>query len=233
MDWDKDTGFSEEIDPKGFYVFVSDFAASKDESAHSCIRFNINIPGPDNFLIETPYRLVFHKAFVGDTVPISMQYEMVRAWVNAYKSKGARCEFVYDGQSLGGKNVGEALADLKGRPFPPQGVSAVAAKNEALGVTNEVVSRGRKVKYFREGSRMDSVENWGFLKISSKITALKRQFEFYKLDDRKLTQDRLMTIIMGLHYIEKRAAKSLHRGAVNFNIGRTIGSFSDNYGRRK
>lgn len=229
IDWDESTGLCEPIDRNGKYVMISDFAAGKDETAHTCIRYDIKLVGPDGKLRELPYRIVFHKAFVGETVPLAMQYEMTRYFVRMFREQGLKCDWVYDGQSLGGKNVGEALADLKGRPFPPVGMAASQAKAEALGTSKEVLTRGRRIKFLPGGGKMDIVETWGFLRASSKIKPLRRQFEYYRLDDKKLTQDRLITVAMGLHFIEKRMSHSTHKGAVDFNLSRTIGKYRDRY----
>lgn len=230
MPWDEDTGISEAPDPNGFYVFVGDYAATKDETSLTCIRYNIKITGPDGKQFMLPHRIVFHKAWVGETIPISSQYEITRYNFNMYKSVGRKADFVYDAQSLGGKNVGEALSDLHGFPFPPTGISPVQAKAEALGTTKEVISRGRKVAISEKGRKIDYVETWGFIKASSRMKSLRKQFEVYRLDDKKITQDRLMTVAMGIHFIEKRTPLVSHRGAVPLDLVKSIGKVRK-YGR--
>lgn len=229
--WDPDSGISEPPEQGGYYVFIGDYAATKDETSLTCIRYNLKIVGPDGKTRKLPYRVVFHKAFVGETVPISSQYEITRYNYNLYRARGAKCDFVYDAQSLGGKNVGEALSDLHGWSFPPQGVSPQQAKAEALGTVKEVISRGRKVLIDAKGRKIDNVETWGFVKASSKIKPLRRQFEVYRLDDKKLTQDRLITVAMGIHFIEKRTPMVSHKGAVPLDLARTLGRFRSSYGR--
>lgn len=228
--YDPETGISEAPDKDGYYVFVGDYAAAKDETSLTCIRYNIKVEGPDKKVFYLPYRIVFHKAWVGETIPISSQYEMTRYNYNMYKSRATKCDFVYDAQSLGGKNVGEALEDLRGYPFPPTGMAPGQAKSEALGTLKEVISRGRKVTITAKGQRIDNVETWGFIKASDKIKPLRKQFEVYRLDDKKITQDRLMTVAMGVHFIEKRTPSMSHRGAVPLDLSKTIGKLI-HYGR--
>lgn len=228
MEYDTATCMTEAPDPAGYYVIIGDYAATNDETAITVIRYNIKIVGPDKKVKYMPYRIVYHKAFKGETVPISSQYEITRYVYNLYR-EGTKIDFVYDAQSLGGKNVGDALADLHGRPFPPTGMSPAQAKAEALGTLKDVASRGRKIGIGTGGKVYDIVETWGFLRISSKIKPLRKQFEVYRLDDKKLTQDRLMTVAMGIHFIEKRLPSVSHKGAVPLDISSTIGKMRSKY----
>jgi len=232
MPWDEETGISEAPERDGYYVFIGDYAATKDETSLTCIRYNMKVTGPDGKIFRLPYRIVFHKAWMGETIPISSQYEITRYNYNLYKNGGMKCDYVYDAQSLGGKNVGEALSDLHGFPFPPTGVSPIQSKAEALGTLKEVISRGRRVTIDNKGRKFDNVESWGFIKASSKMKALRKQLEVYRLDDKKLVQDRLMTVAMGVHFIEKRTPSTSHKSAIPVDISKTIGRLR-NYGGQK
>jgi hypothetical protein len=224
MEYDPETGFSEYPDAKGNYIFSVDLAASHDETAATCIRYGIEIKGLGGDVIELPHRIVFHKAFRGRKYPLHMQYELIKSWFNSFKNVAPSTRFVFDAHSLGGKNAAEAFSDLKGVPFPPSGMAPVKAKAEAMGMMKEVFSRGRKVKYSQEADKMiDTEERWGGIKASPKLKELRRQFEVYKMDDKYLKQDRLISVVQAVHYIERRRPRLSHNRAVKFNyLGGTV-----------
>ena len=80
------------------------------------------------------------------------------------------------------------------------------------------MGRNRKITRLPEGGVIDHVPNWGFLKMPHKIRELKRQFEIYALDDKRLKQDRMATIYMAIHWIEKRKPRTTHNAAVDMDI---------------
>ena len=219
IDYNEESGISEYPEADGYYVFSVDLAAANDETSATCIRYKIEIEGPDKVLREMPYRIVFHKAFKGKTIPLSMQYELIRSWFNMYKSVSKNTRFVFDAQSLGGKNAAEAFHDLSGSPFPPRGKSPLNAKAEAVGNIKDVISRGRKVKYDEKADKMlDTKEKWGGLKASPKLKELRRQFEVYKMEDKYIKQDRFISVAQAVHYIEMRRPKLSRNRAVDVDF---------------
>lgn len=220
--FDEESGFSEKIDPEGYYVFSVDLAAAQDESVATCIKYN-------NFIfsellgknIELPYRVVFHKGFKGETIPISMQYELFKAWFMEFKKIAKNSVFIFDAGSLGGKNAEDAFKELHGYPFPGLHKSYAYEKAYAIGSVKEVLGRGRKVVKVEEGKYIDIVKNWGWLKIPRALKELRRQFEVYALDDKGIRQDRIATVWQAIHYIEKRRPKISHNRAVDMDILRS------------
>lgn len=220
--YDEESGYSQQIDPEGFYVFSVDLAATEDESAGTCIRYN-NFIWNDflNKSIELPYEIVFHKGFKGETIPISMQYELFRAWYLDMKSRCKNVAFVFDAGSLGGKNAEDAFKDLYGHPFPGLHKSYATEKAYAIGSLKEVVGRGRKLFKTEEGKYTDMNPRWGWLKASQQLKELRRQFEVYALEDKGLRQDRIATVWQAIHFIEKRRPKISHNRAVDMDILRS------------
>lgn len=220
MKWDEATGLVEEINKNGYYVMGVDMAATKDETSVTVVRhneFEALIDGRKGR--ELPYRVVFHKAFRGDTMPLSLQYEMIHVWFNMFKTVApATSKFVFDSVALGGKNAEQAFADLHGFPFPGTGASYVNAKAEAIGTFKEVLGRGRRFKVNEEGKRVDDGKDWGMLRIPPAMALLRRQIEGYRLDDKGIRQDRFMSLVMAIHYIEKRKPKLSHNRAVDFDV---------------
>lgn len=218
LPYDEESGFIEDIDEKGYYVMSVDLAATEDETAVSVIRYNNTIVRRGFGDVELPYKLVFHKAFKGKTIPVSMQYELIRAWYMEYKNTAKNTVLLFDAGSLGGKNAADAFRDLHGFEFPGLHKSYAVEKAYAIGSLKEVMGRNRKITRLPEGGVIDHVPNWGFLKMPHKIRELKRQFEIYALDDKRLKQDRMATIYMAIHWIEKRKPRTTHNAAVDMDI---------------
>lgn len=219
LPYDEKSGFTEAPDKNGKYVFAVDLAATKDETSVTCVRHDISYQTPDGKKIERPYRVVFHKAFRGDTMPLSLQYELIHQWYMLFKSVAPlSTKFVFDSVALGGKNAEQAFSDLHGFPFPGTGASYLNAKAEAIGTFKEVLGRGRRFLINEQGKQVDENHSWGMLRISPHIVPLRRQIEGYKLDDKNIKQDRFMSLIMAIHYIEKRKPKLSHNRAVDFDV---------------
>lgn len=229
LPYDFETGYSEKIDPTGFYVFSVDLAATEDETAATCIRYNIFEHNRfTNQSIEQPYRIVFHKGFKGETIPISMQYELIRSWFMEIKTIAKNTAFVFDAGSLGGKNAEDAFKDLYGYGFPGLHKSYAQEKAYAIGAVKDVLGRGRKVVKNGESSYTDIIKEWGWLKASRHLKELRRQFESYALDDKGLKQDRIATVWQAIHFIEKRRPKQSHNKAVDLDM---LSTTIQNYGR--
>jgi hypothetical protein len=219
LPFDEASGFTEAPEQNGQYVCAVDMAATKDETSITIIRHNIMHTYGDGLKKELPYRVVFHKAFKGETMPLSMQYEMVHHWFNAFKVVSPfGTKFVFDSVALGGKNAEQAFSDLHGFPFPGSGASYMNAKAEAIGTLKDVLGRGRKFLINEQGKQVDENKSWGMLRVSPKCLALRRQIEAYKLDDKNLRQDRFMSLVMAIHYIEKRKPRLSHNRAVDLDV---------------
>ena len=222
LTWDEETGFCEAPIKDGYYVMGVDLAATRDETSITVVRHNIFEQLPDGRRgKELPYRVVFHKAFRGDTMPLALQYEMIMAWFNMFKvTAPMTTKFVFDSVALGGKNAEQAFAELHGYPFPGIGSSYVNAKAEAIGTFKEVLGRGRRFVINETGKRVDENDEWGMLRISPMMALMRRQIEGYRMDDKGIKQDRFMSLVMAIHYIEKRKPKLSHNRAVDFDVFR-------------
>lgn len=178
LPYDEETGYTEKPDPEGSYIFSVDLAASEDETAASVIRYNHTVY--NEILRKTfdmPYKMVFHKGFKGGTIPISMQYELIRSWFLEFKKIAPRSTFfTFDSGSLGGKNAADAFKDLYGYPFPGLHKSYATEKAYAIGALKEVMTRGRRTVKTNDGKTVDVKKNWGALRISNRIKKLRKQF---------------------------------------------------------
>jgi len=221
LEYDVESGFSEEPKENEYYAFGTDLAASEDETSCTCIRYNIRSKLSDGTFKYYPHRVVFHKAWKGDSFPLSVQYEMIKQIFLKFKIMSpARTKFIFDAGSLGGKNVEQAFKELHGYPFPPKGRSYAEIKAEGMGKVKEVLGRNREFIVGESGKIVDKNPDWGGIKASPKIAGLRRQLEIASKDDDKIKNDQYTSFMMALHYIEMRAPKSGHYKAVNFNYMR-------------
>lgn len=222
MPYNIESGFSEAPIAGEYYAFATDLAAAKDETSITCIRYNIVKSKDELGKVEyAPHRVVFHKAWRGDTMPLSLQYQLIKEYFMKFKRTSPnRTKFIYDAGSLGGKNAGEAFKELNGLPFPPKGRSYAEIKAEMFFKVKEVLGRGREFRINEKGEQVDMNPNWGGVKASPLIKELKRQLEVASRDDVKLKNDQFSSFAMALHYIEARAPKIVHTKAVDFNYNK-------------
>lgn len=223
LPWDSQTGITEEPRQNAYYVFSVDVAATNDETSLTGIRYNRKLKLPDGSFKPMKHRVVFHKAWKGNTMPLTLQYELVMEYVNKYKLVSPmRTKFVYDAAALGGKNAEQAFSKLHGSPFPPKHISALVAKAEGMGKMKEILGRGRKFYTNSKGEVVDIEPDWGGIEASPKLKELRRQLENASLKDEKLKNDQFMSLMQGVHYIEARAPKNTHVRAISFNLHKAL-----------
>lgn len=222
--YDPETGFSEEPQANAYYIFSVDMAATEDETSCTCIKYNIRLPKADGTFKNLPHKIVFHKAWKGASLPLGLQYEMIKQNYLIFKRVSPlRTKFVYDAGSLGGKNAGEAFRSINGYAFPPKGRSYVDVKAEGMGKVKEVLGRGREFTFDKIGKSVDKHSSWGGVKASSKLLELRRQIEISSKDDDKIKNDQYTSFMQAIHFIEARAPKSGSKNkAVTFNLNRTM-----------
>lgn len=217
--YDPETGISEMPDKNGQYIFSVDMAASDDETSCTCIRYGMKRTAGDK-TIPLPHRVVFHKAWKGSTMPLSLQYELIKEYYRMYQRVApGRTKFVYDAGSLGGKNAGDAFRELHGYPFPPKGTSYAQIKAEGMGKVKEVLGRFREFTINEHGKQVDKNPEWGGVKASVHLKELRRQLEVASKDDDKLKNDQYTSFMQAIHFIEMRAPKQIGGKVVrSFNI---------------
>lgn len=217
--YDKESGFSEVPLPDQYYIFFVDMAAGNDETSCTCIRYGMRQKKADGTSSLLPYKVVFHKAWKGKSLPLYLQYAKIKEYYEAFKRVSPiKTKFGYDAASLGGKNTEDAFKELHGYPFPPKGRSAADVKGEAFGKVKEVLGRGRDYKIGESGKTVDKNKEWGGVKASSKLFELKRQIEVASKEDLKLKNDQFTSFMMAIHFIESRVPKVVHTKAIDYNV---------------
>lgn len=224
MPYDPETGFSEEPQKDCYYAMAVDMAAGDDETSVTVIRYNIKKKDErTGITLDLPHKVVFHKAWKGKTLPLSLQYQIIKEMYEKFRAVSPyRTYFIYDAGSLGGKNAGEAFQELKGYPFPPAKRSYAEVKAEGMGKVKEVLGRNRDFIVNEKGVLVDKNPNWGGIKASPAIKELRRQLETASKDDDKIKNDQYTSFMMALHFIENRIPKLSHTKAVDFNFNRLL-----------
>ena len=226
--YDLETGISEEPQELAYYIFAVDLAAADDETSVTCIRYNrkelVYLPTGETISKPQPSKIVFHKAWKGKSIPLYLQYELIKQYYLKYKTVSPhRTKFLYDAGSLGGKNAEQAFKDLGTiYPFPPTGRSYAEIKAEMFGVVKEILGNGRSFVINESGKKIDKNPTWGGIKASSKLKELKRQFEVMSMKDEKIKNDQFSSCAMAIHFIERRTPKVSHTKAVDFNFNSSL-----------
>lgn len=225
LPWDPDLGITEEPIADAYYVFSVDIAASTDWTSCTCIRYNRKAENRHDMgkPEKLKHRVVFHKSWRGNTIPLYLQYEMIKNYYRLYHSKSPlRTKFVFDSGSLGGKNTSEAFRDLNGYPFPPKGRGYAEVKAEGMGKVKEVLSRGRDLVRGESGKLVDRNKNWGGVEASPALKELRRQLETSSKNDDKIRNDEYTSFMQAIHFIESRVPKVQHVKAISFNLMKGI-----------
>lgn len=226
--YDAESGISETPQENAYYIFAVDLAAADDETSCTCIRYNrketVYLPTGETITKPLPHKIVFHKAWKGKSIPLYLQYELIKQYYLKYKTVSPhRAKFIYDAGSLGGKNAEQAFKDLGTiYPYPPTGRSYAEIKGEAFGVIKEVLGKERSFIVNESGKKIDKNANWGGIKASSQLKELKRQFEVMSMKDEKIKNDQFSSCTMAVHFIERRTPKVSHNRAVDFNLNKSL-----------
>lgn len=147
-----------------------------------------------------------------------MQFALLRSLYDAYtwtEEDGVTVHkptFVMDAQALGGVVIKKLLS-----PLNPKGFSI--EKEEALLLLKKEMSAGRD--YYEsevDGAIIEKNPNFGSVQ-SFYIEKLNDQLGVYHLEDKKLTQDFVMALMMGVAYISKKFPKQLKKVELNMLAG--------------
>ena len=117
--------------------------------------------------------------------------------------------FLTDAQGLGGVVIKKLLVLLKPRSFEIE-------KDEALFITKSAMAKGRDyTESDVDGAILEKNPDYGIVR-SYYIDELNEQLGSYHIEDKKLTTDYTMTLMMGVSYIVKKFSIAPLK-KVNFN----------------
>ena len=192
----------------GKYLLVADwgFSDSGDESVFMVLDYT-------NFHIDGKIDLVNHESIQGGSP--QMQFSLLRTLYEQYTwydEDGVTAHaptFLTDAQGLGGVVIKKLLVLLKPRSFEID-------KDEALFLTKGAMSKGRDyIESEVDGAILEKNPDYGSVRCYY-IDELNEQLGSYHIEDKKLTTDFTMTLMMGVSYIVKKMPKTDMK-KVNFN----------------
>jgi hypothetical protein len=191
------------------YLTVVDFAGGESVWADFTVIMVLDYT-------EEPYKLVYFNRFKGGDMPIPVQYKLVEDVTMRFGGKGT-C--IVDNSSLGGRNALQFLSDIRPIPFE----TSPKNKGEMLATMKISFDGGLSPTRRRQKERnsnndfIDTNPDWGNIRMPD-IPPLVSELMNYKLNDKKIRQDCVMCLGMGIHWIEMRRPKTTRREAVDFDL---------------
>ncbi len=185
------------------YMLIADWGMSDtgDESVFYIMDYT-------NWFVGGKINIVNHEVIRGGSP--YMQFALLRTLYEAYTwydEDGVTAHypyFVMDAKALGGVVIKKMLHELKPRAFNID-------KDEALMLLKKEMSLGRDY-YESEVDGAVIEKNLEFGSVSSYyIEDLSNQLGAYHLDDKKLVQDYVMVLMMGVSYIVKKFPKQFKK----------------------
>ena len=184
----------------GKYLLVADwgFSDSGDESVFMILDYT-------NFHISGKIDVANHESIKGGSP--QMQFSLLRTLYDQYTwydDDGVTAHlptFLTDAQGPGGVVIKKLLALLKPHSFEID-------KDEALFLTKGAMSKGRDyIESEVDGAIIEKNPDYGIVR-SYYIDELNEQLGSYHVEDKKLTTDFTMTLMMGISYIVKKMPKT-------------------------
>lgn len=192
----------------GKYLLVADWGMSDsgDESVFVVLDFT-------NFHVDQKIDLVNHESIKGGSP--QMQFALLRTLYDQYTwydEDGVTAHyptFVTDAQGLGGIVIKKLLSLLRPRSFEID-------KDEALFILKNAMSKGRDyIESEVDGAILEKNPDYGTIR-SYYIDELSEQAGSYHIEDKKLTTDFVMALMMGVSFIIKKFG-SMPTKKVNIN----------------
>lgn len=206
----------------GRYVLVADWgmADSGDESVFMVLDFT-------NFHLDGKIDLVNHESIQGGSP--QMQFSLLRTLYDQYtwyEEDGVTAHypiFVMDAEALGGVVIKKLLSLLRPRAFDID-------KDEALMLLKNAMAKGRDyIESDVDGAIIERNPDYGIVR-SYYIDELNEQAGSYHIEDKKLTTDFVMTLMMGVSWIVKKHGSVPQKkvalnplGSYNASIHRSTG----------
>lgn len=184
----------------GKYLIVADwgFADTGDFSVFMVMDYT-------NYHMDGKVEIVNHESIQGGSP--QMQFSLLRTLYEQYtwyEDDGVTAHkpiFLTDAQGLGGVVIKKLLVLLNPKSFDID-------KDEALFVTKAAMCKGRD--YYEsdvDGAIIEKNPDYGSIR-SYYIDELNEQLGTYHVEDKKLTTDFTMTLMMGVSYIMKKMPKA-------------------------
>ncbi len=194
-----DWGFSDTGDPSIFYVI--DYTRLMD--------WLNKVAKPTTAPVGIMYEVVFRESIKGGS-----PYETL-ARLRILQQDFNDAIIIHDSSSMGGVIITKMLRELSVRHLYDFTI-AKNPKDEMLFLLANAMADGRKLETGEDGMIKEVNPNFGKIR-SYYIPELEEQLGNYRMDDKKIEQDEVISLGMGIWYLEKKLAG--HRTKVfNLNI---------------
>ncbi len=189
------------------YITTADFAGGKSVWTDFTVIAVVDYT-------EEPYFLAHYFRIQGNKMPIPMQYAKVEEIKEKFPGK-----LIIDASALGGKNAQAFLRHLKPIPLDIGG----RLKAEMLSTYKTAFDGGQSKKFrrkveFVDKEVVDKNPVWGLIRMPNE-PAIIAEHQNYRLDDKKIRNDIVMTVAQAIWWIEMRRPKQsrnkMHK--VDFN----------------
>lgn len=190
------------------YLLVADWGMSDqgDDSVFMVLDYT-------DWLMNGKIYVVDHEKIKGGTP--TMQFALLRTLHEKFsypdpanESKTVFPLFLMDDKALGGVVIRKMLSSLNPKGFQIQ-------KDEALMLTKQEMGKGRKfVECETDGSIIEQNPDYGGIR-SYFIEELANQLGMYHVEDKRLTQDFVMVLMMGVSYIARKFVRAAKGAALN------------------
>ena len=181
-----DWGFSDTGDPTVFYVV--DFT-----ELLKCIDLKIKNPN------HPIYFVVYRESIKGGS-----PYDVL-ARARVLQDSFNDADFIHDSSSMGGVMIKKMLRELNVRHLHDFGMLR-SPKDEMLFLLSRAMNYGRKTIVLEDGKIEEANESFGKIR-SYHIPELEEQMGNYRMDDKKLEQDEIMSLGMNIWFLEKKLSQ--------------------------
>lgn len=166
---------------------------------------------------EEPYQICYFNRFKANEIAIPAQYALVEE-VAIQRFPNSR--LVIDSSALGGRNALAFLRHLQ----PISYDLGSRLKAEMLATLKIALDGGQSARFRRErvrdatsGEMIDLNPYWGLIRLPN-IPALLNELQNYRLDDKLIRTDCVMTLAMIIHYLEMRRPKKQNQRAIDLDF---------------
>lgn len=197
--------------PNRKYIVGADFAGGKSKWSDNTVIMAFDYT-------DEPYRLAYFWYIRGSDMEIPSQYEKARSVCEYFPGK-----FIIDGSALGGKNASAFLRSNK-----PISLDINAKQKAEMLSTLKVAfdgyqssKRKRVVKVREDGTREDVNNDWGLIRYPRNDYLIK-ELSNYKLEDKKIRNDAVMTMAMCIWWLEMRRPTMTRRTMAEIDWAQVI-----------
>lgn len=180
IDW----GYADDGDPSVIYILDITEATKHENTDKDGIIY---------------YTIAYHEEIQGGDPYVTL------ARVRILQQDFCDAQMIHDSTSMGGTIISKMLRSMGMRKLHDFGMYK-SPKEEMLFMLYRAMNRGRVQETSGDGKILEKASSFGKIR-SPIIPKLESQFSSYKMKDKKLKQDEIMSLGMGIWFCERKYAK--------------------------